>query len=346
VRFRVLLLSLLLQVSACSLTSPQPETPPAPAVPTPEPVVEAPTPEPEPEPVVAPEPEPVPPPTPAPPATSFDPPVAVVLSSRAPAYEGVAVALAGLLPNSEVYDLSDRSLSPRDAFARIAASDAKAVVAIGLRAALYARNHADVPVVFSQVFNVTGNGLVGDGLRGVAVLPPLATQLDVWRELSPGLQSVGAIVGAGHESLLDEARRAAEASGLVFHYRIAASDRETFYLFNRLVPNIDAFWLFPDNRVLSGGVLKDMLSFAARHRVEVAVFNDALLDLGPALSTTSDDADIAWVVMTILNRIDAGVIDEVPAISPLTKIRVTPGHGPHTTPAFRNPQQSSPERGQ
>lgn len=317
------MLSLVLPLAGCSLLGPQPteEAPVEVAEPEPELAAEPPAVEPEPEP----EPEPPPPPAPPPPPTSYEPPVAVVLSSRAPAYEQVALALAERLPASEVYDLSDRSLLPREAFERIAGSDARAVVAIGLKAALYAKDHARVPVVFSQVFNVAGNGLLGDSLRGVAVLPPLARQLEAWREHSPHLTSIGAIVGRGHGTLLEEAREAAASHGLEFHYRTAASDRETLYLFHRLVPDIDAFWLFPDNRILSGGVLEEMLSYAARHRVEVAVFNDALLELGPAVSTTSDEADIAYVVMRILNRIGDGEIDEVPAVSPLNEVRTTLG---------------------
>ncbi|MEQ8204853.1 MAG: hypothetical protein RIA65_01665, partial [Woeseia sp.] len=76
--------------------------------------------------------------------------IAVVLSSRARAYTGVSDALASLIDDAEVYDLTDRSLSPRDAFAAIHSSDAGAIVAIGLRAAIYARDYAEIPVVFAQ----------------------------------------------------------------------------------------------------------------------------------------------------------------------------------------------------
>jgi len=324
VRFRVLLLSLALPVAGCSLLQvPSADAPPAEV--TPEPAVEEPAPAPPPQPRAEPVPEPRP--APAPPPASFESPVAVVMSSRAPAYESVAVALADRLPASEVYDLSDRSLSPRDAFARIAASEAHAVVAIGLRAALFARDYAEVPVVFSQVFNVADNQLSGDHIRGVAVLPPLDGQLDAWLALSPALSSIGAIVGPGHEDLLAEAAAAAKSRGLEFHFHVANSDRETLYLFTRLVPDIDAFWLFPDNRVLSASVLQEMMSYAARHRVAVAVFNESLMELGPAISTTADETDIAYVIMRVLHRIEAGDIDDVPELSPLGEVRVVQKNG-------------------
>ncbi len=313
---------LLLQVGGCALLSPPPEEPPPEEVPAPPP--EPPqqdTPAPAPAPVPRPEPVPEPPPAP----TTYAPPVAVVLSSRAPAYERVALALAELLENREIYDLSDRSLSPRDAFARITEFSAGAVVAIGLRAAIYARDYTTVPVVYAQVFNATDNELGGERIRGVAVLPPLDQQLAAWREISPGLASVGAIVGPGHDALLDEARQAASANKLRFQFHIANSDREALYHFNRMIPSIDAFWLFPDNRILSPTVLTEMMDYAARHGVQVAVFSDNLLELGATLSTTADEDDIAQTIMLLLNRIHDGGIEGIPAVSPLNQMRISYG---------------------
>ncbi|MEX2260128.1 MAG: ABC transporter substrate binding protein [Woeseia sp.] len=329
VRFRLLSLLLLLQVGGCALLSPPPEEPPPQEVPAPPP---APPPQqetPAPAPVPRPEPVPEPPPPPAP--TTYAPPVAVVLSSRAPAYERVALALGELLENREIYDLSDRSLSPRDAFARITEFSAGAIVAIGLRAAVYARDYTTVPVVYAQVFNATDNELGGERIRGVAVLPPLDKQLAAWREIAPGLASVGAIVGPGHDALLDEARQAASANELRFESRIANSDREALYHFNRMIPSIDAFWLFPDNRILSPSVLTEMMDYAARHGVQVAVFSDNLLELGATLSTTADEDDIARTIMLLLNRIHDGGIKDIPAISPLNQMRIS--FGPAAEPS-------------
>lgn len=315
-RYRLIIVMLMLVASGCSFL-PQPPAPPEPEV-VPEPLPE---PEPEPEPVV--EPAPRPPPPPPPPAPEPEPSVvAVVISSSAPAYRDVAIALNNLLEKSHVYDLSDRSLSPRDAFAAIDASEADVVVAIGLRAAIYARDYADVPVVFSQVFNVSENNLLGDNVRGVSAIPPLDKQLDAWQPASPGMRSVGAIVGPGHDYLLEEARIAAEGKGLAFHSRVASSDREALYLFTRMVPQIDGYWLFPDNRILSADILRDMLDYASRHNVQVAVFNDRLLDLGATLSATADKEDIARTVVRVIRQIQENGIASVPLQSPLQELDV------------------------
>ncbi len=248
--------------------------------------------------------------------------VAIVLGARKPAYENIAAELGALLEDYSIYDLADDSRTPRSVFSNIADFDAGMVIAIGKRAATVANAYSKVPVVYCQVFNTADIDLDSDKVKGVAALPPLAMQVAAWRELNPGLSNIGAIVGDGHEKLIDEASRAASAAGLNFHYRIARSDRETLYMFNRLTPEIDGFWLFPDNRILSPSVLRQMLNYASRHRVQVAVFNPALLEFGAALSATSVDSDIATTVVSVARRIVRGDGNSIPDVTRLNAIDV------------------------
>ncbi len=248
--------------------------------------------------------------------------VAIVLSDKIPAYENVATELGELLGDYSVYDLADSSLTSHEIFSRIAEIDAKVVIAIGLRAATVAQSFSQVPVVFCQVFNVAENNLTSGNLKGVAALPPLDLQIEAWKNLNPNLRNVGAILGIGHERLIEEATQAADAAGLILHYRIVRSDRETLYTFNRLTPDIDGFWLFPDNRILSPSVLRQMLSYASRHRVQVAVFNPTLLDLGATPSSTTVDSDIAETVVSVAHRVIDGDSDSIPAFTQLNQINV------------------------
>lgn len=310
---------MLFVLSGCSMFIP-PEPPPAPP-PEPPPAVE---PEPEvvseplPEVVAEPEPEP----EPAPQPQHIEPLVAVVLSDRTPAYVGVAEALKQYLDHHEVYDLSDRSLLPKNAFATIAASDANAIVAVGLPAARAARRFATVPVVVGQVFNIHDGELLSDNVKAVAVLPPIGLQIDAWRELDPTVRNVGAILGPGHEELIKEADAAMQERGIKFHYAVAQSDRETLYLFNRLVRDIDGFVLFPDNRILSRTVLSEMMSYASRHRVQVAVFNEPLLEYGALFSAGTVDTDIAAQIAIVLDQAIKGRFDGVPLVTPLSEIDI------------------------
>ena len=147
-------------------------------------------------------------------------------------------------------------------------------------------------------------------------------QLQAWREINPELRNVGAILGEGHDDLIEEAISATDANDMHLHYRLAKSDRETLYLFTRLVSDIDGFWLFPDNRILSSSILREMLAYATRHRVQVAVFNDSLLALGATISTTSVNADIAQTIVSVVKSVTSGEAGSVPVRTPLSKIDV------------------------
>ncbi|HSM30528.1 MAG TPA: ABC transporter substrate binding protein [Woeseiaceae bacterium] len=310
---RLAIVAGLLLLHGCALLEQEPEVmEPAPeVVDVPEPVAEvppAPAPEPEPRPVA-----------PAPPPQQ----VAIVLSSRQPAYEDVAVELSARLDNVAIYDLDDRSQPPVVAFRQINDSRTDAVIAIGLRAARSSVAMAQVPVIFSQVFNYTDYGLVTENSRGVSALPPLDAHLAAWKELDPTLARVGMIIGSGHEALRTEAEIAAQKHGVQVQIREAGSDQETLYHFKRMIHEIDGFWLFPDNRILSPRVLTDMLQQANRRHVPVAVSNDAMLQLGAAISVSTVASDIATTILRVLERIRAGKIDALPPVTQLSEIRVS-----------------------
>jgi len=313
----ILRLSLLLLIALSGCATQIPELPP-PAVAT------APVPEPEPEPPV------VTPPVAQPVATIEPPPapepvssqVAIVLSNTLPAYTGVASALLAYLEDYIVYDLSDRNRTPRQVFSAIGDSDARLVVAIGLRAATVAKSFATVPVIFSQVFNVNDSQLVSDEIKGVASLPPMDLQVQAWQEMDPDILNIGAIVGEGHEDIIAETELAMQERGMRLHYAISSSDRETMYLFKRLIRDLDGFLLFPDNRILSRAVLLEMMSEAARHHVQVAAFNDSFLEHGATFSASSVDSDIADNITIAMNKILDGDIDDIDPLMPLSQIRI------------------------
>jgi ABC-type uncharacterized transport system substrate-binding protein len=308
---RLATVAALLLLHGCALLGPEPEpVEPVPeVVEAPEPVVEVPEPEPEPEPPVV---------KPAPPPRQ----VAVVLSSRQEAYEAVANELSERLDNVAIYDLGDRCQPRVVAFRQINDSRTDAVVAIGLRAARSSVAMARVPIVFTQVFNYQDYGLITESSRGVSALPPLDAHLDAWKKLDPTLARVGIIIGVGHEYLQAEAEIAAQKHGVELRIQEAGSDQETLYHFKRMIHEIDGFWLFPDNRILSPRVLKEILQQANRRRVPVAVSNEGMLQLGAAISVSSIASDIAATIVRVLEQIRAGEIDSIPPLTQLSEVRV------------------------
>ena len=261
-------------------------------------------------------------PLPRPAAPTPLPEVAIVLTSRQAAYEQVANELGAMLGRFTIYDISDRSQPPVTAFRQINDSEAGAVVAIGLRAAKSSLSLSQSPVVFSQVFNHEQHGLVTEISRGVAALAPLDAHLSAWKKVDPTLASVGLIIGEGHEDLVTEAEIAADRHGIELRIVRTQSDQETLYNFKRMIREIDGFWLFPDNRVLSPRVLRDMLDQANRRQVPVAVSHEAMLPMGAAISISSVASDIAATIVRLLHRINTGDIDSLPPVTGLSEVRV------------------------
>jgi ABC-type uncharacterized transport system substrate-binding protein len=251
--------------------------------------------------------------------------VAIILSDSKPAYQNVASELAQRLPKYSVYNLANNALPANKLMSIIAATKPDAVVAIGLRAAIAATSNSELPVVFCQVFNFTGRQLISDRFKGVASIPPLELQIQAWKQLNPELSNVGAILGTGHELLIDEAATATTRHDVTLHHRTAKSDRETLYLFHQLLPHIDGFWLFPDNRVLSPPVLRQMLADASHHDIQVAVFNESLLKLGATMSATALASDIAATIVSVVDQFEHDAWDSIPDMTPLTEVTIRTG---------------------
>ena len=250
------------------------------------------------------------------------PGVAIVLTNSQPAYADVAVELAERLDNYEVFDLGGDSEPPVSVLRRVNDSNSSVVVAIGLRAARSAVAMSQKPVIFSQVFNHQEHELLTESSRGVAAIAPLDAQLAAWKKIDPTIVRVGFIIGEGHEELIAQAQRAADEHDIELRVQVTTSDQETLYFFRRMIRDIDGFWLFPDNRILSGRVLQEMLADAKRQQVPVTAPSEAMLELGATLSISTVAADIARTIVRVIREVKSGNIDALPPITQLSEIRV------------------------
>ena len=156
----------------------------------------------------------------------------------------------------------------------------------------------------------------------MAVLPPLDAQLAAWKDFDPTIERIGLIIGEGHEDLLTDAQLAAQKHDIELVVQTTKSDQETLYFFRRMIRDIDGFWLFPDNRILSSRVLQQMLADAKRQRVSVNVPTESMLSLGAMISMSTNASDIAETIVKIVRRIQADGLDSIPPITQLSEIRV------------------------
>lgn len=249
--------------------------------------------------------------------------VIVLFANDIPGHADVAAQIAALLPDDayRVRLVDIRAAGSATAVEALQDRAELVTVAVGLSAVEFARARlGDRPIVFCQVFNhrelLRGN----EPIWGVHSIPPLALQLQAWQSVDASLRRVGLIVGTAHTQWLEDAREAASRAGIEIRTEVSASDLETLYLFKRLVPQIDGFWLLPDNTILSPAVLEEMLRYALSHDVSVLVLNESLLDWGALMSVSGTTANIAQVVRDIVARVVTGRTEGLPAMTPLSEV--------------------------
>ena len=276
------------------------------------------------------EPPPVAPPPP--PAASNDasrpesepPSIAILVSDSIPAYNGIAAALSEVAGERRiaVFDLDGDPARIGAVMEKVRKSGSDQLVAIGLLAARAGHEYSESPIVFCQVFNHQDDNLLASGSRGVALVPPFSMQLEAWQTLSPQLRRIGVITGPGHEELIREATVAARTAGIELVSRVVKSDKETLYVFKRLVPEIEGLWLLPDNRILSPNVLRELMQYSRKHNQQIVAFNPALLEWGAVMSVTATDTDVARQVLGLIDEPAPRGDAKTGTLTPLTEMHV------------------------
>lgn len=229
--------------------------------------------------------------------------VVVLVSEDIPAYSDVARALTRQLgKRGTIHYLGKSQVENLKMVAPYNSDEHKQVVSIGLNAAVAAKALTNRQVVFCQVFNYQDYELLSARHKGVSMTPSPYRIFATWRALAPKITDIGVISGPGFDDLIQAARAAARTYGITLHHETVNSDKEYQYAYKQMAGKVQGYWLLPDNRVLSGLVLRDVMTFSVRNSKQVTVFNDELLKLGGLLSTSSDTADIAQQVMARLEQ--------------------------------------------
>jgi ABC-type uncharacterized transport system substrate-binding protein len=249
--------------------------------------------------------------------------IAILLSEDVATYRGIAAEITrrGRYNEYLILDLAGNAVVDTHVRLQLQRFEADKFVAIGLPAAQAVRGYSDLPMVFCQVFNYRDHDLPNARSKGVKLLPPFALQIEIWREITPELRAVGVITGPNQDELLDEMRRAAAQHRVELLVRTVTTDKDALFEFKQLTPQIQGFWLLPDNRVLSPRVLREMLSYGNKHGNQTAVFNRQLLNLGADISFTSSEGDIADAVLSVLGGGGSKNILFGPPMTPLKTVR-------------------------
>lgn len=188
----------------------------------------------------------------------------------------------------------------------IEAAQHRQVVAIGLKAAKATDLLGDIPVVFCQIYNYQDHDLVNKRRKGVSLVPSIEKQFAAWKMILPALKRVGVIIGNGKQSYLAKAEDVAAKNRISLLSRTAHTDKELWLEYRRMVQQVDAFWLLPDNRILSKRVLRDMIDYSLKHDTPLFTIDGLLLPAGALISAAQINNDVVSAVVDRLNAFKDG----------------------------------------
>ncbi|MDH5784180.1 MAG: hypothetical protein OEZ16_01060 [Chromatiales bacterium] len=233
------------------------------------------------------------------------PPVIILLSEMIPAYQQVADELVRILPDNTIVVLLASEAAERETQRKLMRQEGyQQFVAIGLEAAQIAKSvaGAEDEVVFCQVFNHRLHNIAGPMSKGVGALPGGSELFKQWRSMSPGLKRVLVMTGSDLDEVISLATEQAKEQGIELVHRVVENDKVLLFTYKEMASAVDGIWLLPDNRILSGRTIRDVLAFSVRNGKQVAAFSDEIFRLGALLSVKSKSTEIAGKVVHRLDE--------------------------------------------
>jgi putative tryptophan/tyrosine transport system substrate-binding protein len=225
-------------------------------------------------------------------------------------------------------DRSDQEL-PR----RILEKRPKIVLAVGTNAvkairAHYERipKHEQAPVVFLQVLDPVGEGLIqsaersGTRFAGVALTVRPQRQLSTLLDVAPAAKRVGVIYNPKDSVSLrwiEQAREDAARLGVALHEASVEQAAQIGDALKSLEGKVDALWLIPDPVCAAPEPSQRVLEFAERHKLPVLAFAGTFVQRGALVAAGVDMAEQGALAAEQVIRILEGEPPEsLPLLTP------------------------------
>jgi len=203
---------------------------------------------------------------------------------------------------------------------RIAALHPDAVVAVGLRAALFTRDQlARTPLVFCAVQRPDRRGLQGVWVTGVSGDVPPAAELAGLKAAAPDVRRVVLFYGRGSGAPFARAARAAAASLGLELIEVPLADLSELAGAGRGgAERADALWMPPDPVIAAPEAFQFLLRLSLDRRIPLLTFSEALVRAGALAGACPDFNVVGEQLAEIVRRIQAG---ERPGDIPVTTAR-------------------------
>jgi putative tryptophan/tyrosine transport system substrate-binding protein len=224
--------------------------------------------------------------------------VAILKSADISAYsEAITAFKVALPPSLQVtteYDLQGDLTKGRSLARRIRASNAKVVLAVGLKAALAAKLEIlDIPVIFCLVLNPKKYGLPTGNMVGLSLDIPFRQHLKPLKTLVPKVSRIGVLFDPQKTNgMQNQLLREAKALGISIVSEAVQTEQDVPQALNAIKDRIDALWLLPDSTVLTENTLDFLMSTTLEAHIPVVGFSAGLVRSGAVVAAYFHYADI------------------------------------------------------
>lgn len=207
---------------------------------------------------------------------------------------------------------------------RILAARPDAVVAVGLKAALFARDQLPrLPLVFCVVPNFERFELAAAWVTGVSSDVPPVTEIGALRGVAPDVKRVGFFYGrATGGELARRAQAAADEGGITLTGVPLASLSELPKAARGVVAQVDALWMPADPTVATPEAFRFLLDLSLQNRKPLLVFSESLVRAGALLAVSPDYAWMGARAAEAVRRIQSGDRAGDIAVTPLRRTRI------------------------
>ena len=226
-------------------------------------------------------------------ATAQTGPVTLLLSAQGGGYSEVAEAIQGELrkvPGLKVVtSVVGAAAGDEQAPAATAPGAQPLTIAVGTRAMQTALRGGEPRGLLLSVlvprssFEALTASLRPADLRRVTAVhldQPLARQLELVRQMLPGMTRVGIVLGPESARDADRLQAAADARGLRLAIERASRDSELFPALQRVMADSDVFLALPDARVVNADTAQNLLLTSFRLRAPVVAWSAGYVRAG------------------------------------------------------------------
>ncbi|MCP9454885.1 MAG: hypothetical protein NNA18_02090 [Nitrospira sp.] len=223
--------------------------------------------------------------------------VAILKSANITAYNQAVIGFKSAMPHDTVfveYDLKGDLTIGRTYAAKIRASNANVVLAVGSKAAVAARLEIlDIPIIYSMVLHPAKYDLKAPNLVGVTTKAMIGQQLGTLRTIMPNLKRIGYLYDPNKTLPLSaEVIAQARQLGMTFVERQVRTTEEVPPVLRELLPEVEALWLLSDSTVLTEESFSFLLRAAFDRRIPLIGFDPEFSRRGALISFWIDPADI------------------------------------------------------